>query len=423
VSRTDSTHRDTDTRLTLATVNHHGQFIGRVVNASERQAGAPLRTTLRDYLLANDLNHNEIRPHGAEHDAHLWFSGYGSVVLEEDRAAAPRSAFPLSPRLHFADAFDLEGKEIGVASRAVVKHLVHALDGLGLGARVATELEFYLVPADITGYSESQLHDYFQSIETGGDGLVEFPSSDHALIEELIEACAEADIETEGYSHETGFRQYELNFAPTDPLTSCDSHVLFKHLARGIARKHGCLAVFMAKPANGATGSSCHVNLSLTKGSLPVDPESAAHGLLRELPALALLLLPYANSYRRLRPGASLARLSLSKDRSSAVRVTDGRVEVRVAGADANPYLAVSAVLAAALCGVKAAASEHSADDIGKMPLSIEAAIEAAQKGGESWEILPTGLREQVIQLAQFECEVDRRQVTAFDRVRLLSRI
>jgi glutamine synthetase len=407
---------------TLATVNHHGQLIGKVI--AELGDGSPLQTSLRDYLLANDLNHNEIRAHVPGRAAHPWFSGYGSVLLKEDRSVAPRSALPFTERLCFADAFDLAGEEIGVASRAVVRHVVRVLDGLGFRALVATELEFYLLPEDIGTYGDAQLTGLFQSDGTGRDGLIEFPAAARAVIRELAEACGRAGITVEGYSQETGCRQYELNFAPADPVTACDSHVLFKHLARCIAREHGCVAVFMAKPATAAMGSSCHVNFSLTEGTEQLDLIPAACGLLRELPVLSLLLLPYANSYRRLGPGSSLARLSLGRDRSTAVRVTDGRAEVRVAGADANPYLAVSAVLAAAVCGIKSSsAGAADGEASAAMPLSIESAIEAATRESPAWEVLPGGLREHVVELAALECEVDRRQVTEFDRARLLSRI
>lgn len=408
-------------RVMLATVNHHGQLVGRVVDEGRRDPSSPLSVGLRDYLLANDLNHNEIRPHDPADAAHPWFSGYGGVVLDQDLSAATRTAAPFAERLAFADASDSAGVPIAVAPRAVVKHLVRTLDNLGLRALVATELEFYLLPGDCAEYGEAELQRHFQTI-AGGDGLVDLPQGDQAVIEELADACAGADIEVEGYSQETGYRQYELNFAPADPLAACDSHVLFKHLARAVARRHGCVATFMAKPAAGAIGSSCRVNFSLVDASGHVDLAAPARGLLRELPALALLLLPYANSYRRLRPGGSLARLSLSTDRSSAVRLTEGRAEVRVAGADANPYLAVSAVLSAAISGLKSHSGDDGDDPVGTMPLSIESAIAAAHST-PAWDVLPDGLREHVTELAALECEVDRRQVTSFDRVRLLTRI
>lgn len=408
-------------QVRLVTVNHHGQFVGRALAVGAEGQPADLRTSVRDYLLANDLNHHEIRPHGADH-AQPWFSGYGSVVLVADPDAPPRTADPFAGFLQFADVFDTTGRPVPVASRAVLRHVVQRLEALGLRARVATELEFYLVPPNFADLGEAELGSYFSGIGPGGDGLIEYDETDAEVIRDILESCAAAGIATEGYSQETGRGQYEINFRPGDPMSSCDDHVLFKHLARTIARRHGRLATFMAKPASAAFGSSCHVNASFEDAGDVVDPAPAAAGLVAHLPALAVLLLPYANSYRRLRPGGSLSRLAVGDDRSTAVRVVDGRLEARVAGADANPYLAVAAVLAASLAGltVDPVADANGAPE---MPLSLAEAIGRATDDSPGWEILPEPLRAHATEVAALEMETDRRHVTSFDRLRLLSRI
>ena len=188
---------------------------------------------------------------------------------------------------------------------------------------------------------------------------------------ELRDACQTLGIATDTWIHEVGATQYEINLLHGDAVAVADQAFLFKYAAREIALKHGLNAVFMAKPIAGSAGSSMHLHISVVDAqganvfSRPDGGESPrlGHfiaGLQTYAPDLMLMLAPNVNSYRRYVSG-SQAPINLQwgyDNRTTGLRVPASgpaarRVENRVAGADANPYLAIAASLAAGLKGLQ----------------------------------------------------------------------
>ena len=177
-------------------------------------------------------------------------------------------------------------------------------------------------------------------------------------------------IQADTWIHEVGPTQYEINLQHGDPVAVADQAFLFKYTAKEIAIQHGMNAVFMAKPIGGASGSSMHLHQSVvdTLGrnifSAEDGTESAAMrhfigGLQTYIPELTLIFAPFVNSYRRFVRGCQApTNLAWGHDnRTSGLRIPVSgpaarRVENRVAGADANPYLAIAASLAAGLAGI-----------------------------------------------------------------------
>ena len=165
--------------------------------------------------------------------------------------------------------------------------------------------------------------------------------------------------------------QHELNFTYAQPLPMADMHGLFKQGVREIAEQHGKAVTFMAKYAASEAGSSCHLHLSLWKGRQNAfwDPKSKCGsklfrqflgGLLQHSRELCLFVAPTINSYKRYQPGSwAPTRMAWANDnRTTGFRVVGQgngfRPENRMPGADANPYLAFSAMLAAGLAGIEA---------------------------------------------------------------------
>ncbi|MEO0764087.1 MAG: glutamine synthetase family protein, partial [Pseudomonadota bacterium] len=180
---------------------------------------------------------------------------------------------------------------------------------------------------------------------------------------------------------EFGPGQFEINLAHTDdPLSACDHVVALRRAVRGVARKAGLDASFMAKPFGDMAGSGQHLHLSLKDGAgRPVFGEgdvvahgdgvlspllaSAVAGVLDSLGEAMLVQAPHLNSYRRFAPGSYAPMVAAwgYDNRGVAVRVPEttgpaARLEARLAGADANPYLLAAAVLAGALAGIEAGA-------------------------------------------------------------------
>lgn len=256
--------------------------------------------------------------------------------------------------------------------RQALARIVERYRVLGLCPVVATELEFYLVDPDadaatppISPYTGKRLDsDAILSI----DELDDFG----AFFQEVYEECGRQDIPADAALAENGVGQFEINMRHTaDPLKAADDAVLFKRLVKGVARKHRLSATFMAKPYGSRSGNGFHVHFSLidksgrnvfdngTSEGAPILLQ-AVGGLLKAMPESTLVFAPHFNSYRRLRPDTH-APTSVSwgyENRTTAIRIPGGdpvarRIEHRVAGADANPYLVVAAILGAALYGIE----------------------------------------------------------------------
>ncbi|WP_299676913.1 glutamine synthetase family protein [uncultured Roseobacter sp.] len=192
---------------------------------------------------------------------------------------------------------------------------------------------------------------------------------------DLYDACEEMDIPADTAISEAGLGQFEINLMHCDDaLRAADDAWLFKMLVKGIARKHGFAASFMAKPYEDYSGSGLHVHFSVldAEGNNVFDNggadgtdilRHAVAGCLDAMPGSALIFAPHANSFDRMVPGAH-APTGISwayENRTSAIRIPSGapaarRIEHRVAGGDVNPYLMLAAVLGAAIAGIEDAA-------------------------------------------------------------------
>ncbi len=190
------------------------------------------------------------------------------------------------------------------------------------------------------------------------------------LLADIADAARALGAETEALVTEFGYGQFEVNLIHVDdPLVAADQVIALRRAIRGVARQHGLDATFMAKPYGDTVGSGLHLHLSLWDGDnnifaatngMPNPPmRHAIAGCLDHLADAMLIFAPHLNSYRRFLPNSlAPAEAHWAMDhRGTALRVPEtagkgARIEHRVAGADANPYLVVAAVLAAAMSGL-----------------------------------------------------------------------
>lgn len=263
--------------------------------------------------------------------------------------------------------------------RAALRRALQPLTEMGYRVTVAMELEFYLLDeaegpiprarlGRIPGTTLPQTGTQYCSPEDMG----EFDD----FLEAVRLACEAQDIPATTAHPEFAPGQLEINLHHVDdPEVACDHAVLLKRLIKGVARSQSMGATFMAKPFPGVPGSGLHIHVSLydqdgnnvfaDPGSGQVPPVSAqlrhAVGGLGELmPDCQAIFAPNANSYRRLQPGvfAPLAPNWGYNHRNVSLRIpvsgtSDTRIEHRVAGADANPYLVLAAVLAGVHYGLE----------------------------------------------------------------------
>ena len=225
-----------------------------------------------------------------------------------------------------------------------------------------------------------------------------------------------------------------------DALKAADDAVLFKRAVRGIARRHGFIASFMAKPYGDRAGSGLHVHFSLLDGegvnifddgtaSGSATMLNAVGGLLAGMAESTLVFAPHFNSYRRLRPN-SYAPTAVAwgyENRMVAIRIPGGpnkarRIEHRVSGADANPYLVLAAVLGAALAGIEARTAPADpllpGADMGRLarlPSDWRTAVDAFEAGEIMARTFAPELRGPLVACKRQEAETFATRVSEFE--------
>jgi glutamine synthetase len=284
----------------------------------------------------------------------------------------PWAADPTAQVIH--DCYDRNGVLVPFAPRSVLRNICDLYDAAGWNPVVAPELEFYLVarntdpdvplkpPVGRSGRSETGRQAY--SI----DAVNEFDP----LFEDIYAYCERMELNVDTLIHEIGAGQMEINFFHAHPLGLADEVFLFKRTVREAALRHDMFATFMAKPIAGEPGSSMHVHQSVVDKATGQNIFSNEDGtpsknffwyiggLQRYLPAAMALFAPYVNSYRRLvRGNAAPINIQWGTDnrtvgiRSPLASAAARRIENRVIGADANPYVALAATLACGYLGIQ----------------------------------------------------------------------
>lgn len=259
--------------------------------------------------------------------------------------------------------------------RHLLASIVDRFEARGLTPVVAVELEFYLVDTERTasGHAQPPASPLTGRREhrTQINSMIDLDSVS-GLLREVVDTCRAQGVPAGTALSEYGPSQWEVNLHHVpDAVLACDHAIRFKRIVKGVALRHGVEATFMAKPYRDMAGSGTHVHVSLldregrnafaaaevTGNTLM---RSAAAGLLATMADSMALYAPNANSYRRLRPESYVPMHPTwgGNNRGVAVRVPvsdpeDRRLEHRVAGADANPYLLVAAVLAGMLHGIE----------------------------------------------------------------------
>ncbi|WP_245977825.1 glutamine synthetase family protein [Kushneria sinocarnis] len=274
------------------------------------------------------------------------------------------------------DCYYMNGEPVEVAPRYVLKRVLELYAARGWRVVVAPEVEFYLVKTNVDS-------DYPLEPPVGRSGRQESGRQSYSIdavnefdpvFEEMYDFCEAEQLDIDTLIHEEGAGQMEVNFQHGDPLALADQVVIFKRTLRETALRHGMYATFMAKPMANEPGSAMHIHQSLwdSEGRRNLfadengDPSKLflnyVGGLQQYMPAAMPFFAPNINSYRRLMPsdtsGSAPVNVEWGFDnRTAGLRVPVGsaqnmRVENRLPGADANPYLVMAASLACGYLGM-----------------------------------------------------------------------
>jgi glutamine synthetase len=327
-----------------------------------------------------------------------------------------------------------DGSRCEYVSREVLRDALQAMDGLGYEVMSALEYEIRLW--DGQGQPLSSGISY---------SLAEIGRYD-AFLAVLVPALEGLGIELAAVHTEAGPGLLELNLGPRRGIRAADDAALLKFAVKELSASMGLRASFLAKTAPGEEGSSGHVHLSCWAGEsnafaagspggpLPEVFGSAVAGLLEHLAGASLLLNPTVNSYKRLVPGW-FAPVNASwgmENRSTAVRAIRSarpelcRLECRRPGADANPYLAVAALVASAADGIRRAAEPpapvegdaYARADLPELPGSLESALRAFEADQVLRQALGERFSEYYATSRAWELKAWRETVTDWERER-----
>jgi glutamine synthetase len=313
-----------------------------------------------NYLLAVDVEMNTVEGY----EMSSWEKGYGDFVMRPDLGTLRPVPWQEGTAMCLADLAWADGSDVVASPRQVLRAQIARLAQRGWSANASTELEF-LVFRDT--YEEAWRKAY-RELEPANLYNVDYSLLGTARIEPLIRrirnAMAGAGLEVENSKGECNLGQHEINFRYAEALRAADDHTIYKNAAKEIAAQEGMSISFMAK-FNQREGSSCHIHFSLADADGAVFArertvfEQFLAGQLACLRELTLFLAPNINSYKRYAEGsfAPTAVAWAQDNRTCSLRVVGHgpglRFENRAGGSDLNPYLALSAIIAAGLHGVE----------------------------------------------------------------------
>jgi glutamine synthetase len=346
-----------------------------------------------------------------------------------------------------SDCYYHDGRPVTIAPRQVLRRVLAAYEERGWRAVVAPELEFFLtkVNADPDYPLEPPIGRSQRPESARQSYGIEAVNEFDPIFEDVYDWCELQEIDVDTLTHEGGAAQMEINFNHGDALELADQAFLFKRTLRQAALKHGIYATFMAKPMEDEPGSSMHLHQSVLDAkrgeNLFAGPEDGMSelflnyiaGLQKYLPAAMPLLAPNVNSYRRLRRHSD-APINLHwgwENRTVGLRVPDSspsarRVENRVAGADANPYLAIAASLACGFIGMVEELEptkpiEGSAYRLAQtLPRYLSDALDQLRRARPLRQMLSEEFVEALVMVKEIENEAYQRVISSWEREHLL---
>jgi glutamine synthetase len=314
-----------------------------------------------NYLLAVDVDMETVGGYAMS----SWDTGYGDFQMKPDLDTLHPVPWHPGTVMLMADIQWEDGREVLASPRQILRRQLARLEERGLTANAGTELEF-MVFRDT--YEEAWKQG-FRELDPANLYNVDYSLLGSARVEPLIRRIRNemmaAGLRVENSKGECNLGQHEINFRYGEALRCADNHAIYKNGAKEIAAQEGHSITFMAK-FNEREGNSCHIHCSLAgedgSNAFAADKELFEHfvaGQIACMRDLTLLYAPHINSYKRFAPG-SFAPTAIAwghDNRTCSLRVVGHdealRVENRLPGADVNPYLAVSAMIAAGLHGIE----------------------------------------------------------------------
>jgi glutamine synthetase len=392
-----------------------------------------------NYLLAVDVDMNTVDGYAMS----SWERGYGDFELKPDLDTLARTTWLEGTAMCLADIHWHDGTPVAASPRQILRAQLDRLAERGWAAYAGTELEFMVFndtyeQAWDTGYRNlTPANRYNVDYSLLGTARVE------PLLRRIRNAMMDAGMVVENSKGECNYGQHEINFLFSDALRAADQHVVYKNAAKEMASQEGMAITYMAK-YDEREGNSCHIHLSLrgTDGAIVFDQEEGLFdrfvaGILAGLRDLTMFLAPNINSYKRY-AALSFAPTTVAwghDNRTCALRVighgAGRRVECRVPGADVNPYLAISALIAAGLHGIDAGlelepaleGNAYEASDRPQVPSTLRDARDLFGASAIAREAFGQEVVDHYLNNARIELEAYDAAVTDWERFRGFERL
>jgi glutamine synthetase len=391
-----------------------------------------------NYLLAVDVEMNTVDGYAMS----SWERGYGDFEMKPDFDTLRLVPWHPGTAMCMADLHWGDGSAVVASPRQILRAQLDRLAERGLTAVGATELEFIVFRDSYDEAARAGYRDLHPANLYNVDYSMLGTSRVEPLIRRIRNSMAGAGLRVENSKGECNFGQHEINFAYGPVLQTADEHAIYKNAAKEIADQEGMAITFMAK-LDEREGNSCHIHLSVRRddGSpLFADDDAAFErflaGQLACLEELCLLYAPNVNSYKRFAAGSfAPTAVAWGRDnRTCSLRVVghgpSRRIECRLPGADVNPYLALSAMIAAGLHGMDAVlelepAYEGNAyvSDKPRVPTTLRTARDAFAASAVAREAFGQEVVDHYLNNARVELDAFEAAVTDWERVRGFERL
>jgi glutamine synthetase len=381
-----------------------------------------------------------------------WQTGYPDITLLPDLSTLKLVPWEPGTASVICDIYEMDGTLLELAPRALLRRIVEQANAAGYAPKCGYELEVYL----LKGTADELEAKGFRDLEPFSRGnhtySVQRDTGSEYLIGEIREQLAAYGIYIEASNSEHGPGQFEVNMRYCDALAAADGAMLLKNSIKEIAAKHGCTASFIAKLSPEWAGSSGHLHQSLVDahgniafanpeepGRLSAVGEAYMAGVVDLAKDMTALYLPTINSYKRTEGGSWAGSSSTwgYDNRTVAVRAIPSagpaaRIENRIAGADANPYLVIAASLSAGLHGISkgltppAPMEGNAYEQVGPetaLPHTLESACDVLENSNTARTLLGDAFVDHYVATRRWEVQQFRAQVTEWEVARYLEHI
>jgi glutamine synthetase len=384
-----------------------------------------------------------------------WDTGFGDFAMVPDLDTLRLIPWQPGAALVICDHVRSDSSLVVEAPRSVLRRQLAALKQAGWSSFCASELEFYLFNQTY----HSAFAGGYRDLQPSSDYRIDYhlmqPAREEPLMRAIRNDMTAARVPIESSKGEWSRGQHEINFTYGEPLAMADMHVLFKQGIKEIAEQHGKAVSFMAKYAPSEAGNSCHIHISLwqngrnlfwspspRKTTTPASHGSAIFrqflgGLMKYSPQLCLFFAPTINSYKRYQPGSwAPTRMAWALDnRTVGFRVVGEdnsfRIENRMPGADANPYLAFAAMLAAGLagleekldCGGEYSGNAYVDPKLARLPVTLRDATDLFDKSMLARRAFGDDVVDFYVHHARLELDAFNNAVTDWEKIRYFERI